>query len=40
MHLKDKINVACNQLTGEKISSAINRELLWRAEACLIHRIN
>jgi hypothetical protein len=37
MHLKDKINAACNQLTKEQISSATNREFLRRAEACLIY---
>jgi hypothetical protein len=33
MHLKNKINAACNQISKEQISSATNREFLWRAEA-------
>jgi hypothetical protein len=37
MHLKDKINAACNQLTEQQILSATNREFLRRTEACLIH---
>lgn len=37
VHLKDKINAACIQLTEGQISSATNREFLRRSEACLIH---
>jgi hypothetical protein len=39
-NLKNKINMACNELTEDQIIAAIQRELLRRMETCIENNNN